>query len=1164
MSCTDCASNEIKYVANGVLATPYPFPFVYLTEDDVYVELYNFTTKRWDNVPQSDVTYPWKFENATTIKFTTTAPPVPPSTDPTYPNIKIARCTDIDPLEATFYPGSAIRAQDLNNNFEQLQMAIQEGRCQVPDGVYDYLDKYYWNKLDETTYTTSTWATEATDAFIPTTGAVNAHIATELSKEDLQVVCTRGSTTTTGATFGSGNITLSADGSATFVGTIDAGASDLTSYALFIQNNRSDRSTIISKNFANGNVFEGRDGSNAGTSFIKNDGTATFAGNVFVGDDPNFQANSGNFFGASGRNINRVDSDVACYTLYRTTDTNPRIQFSGNGSATFTGFVDCTRNAADGFSYLGVGPGGTNEKALFVNRSGEITLELYSNYSGSPTVLINSAGNASFSGKLTSASTVAGDGGTTLTTKDYIDSLPSGGVTQITAGTNVTISPTSGVGNVTINATGGGSGATNLGINSRNANTLDVTSSTGTNATIPAATTTLAGLLSASDKVILGGLSNPLLYQGTVNLTSATIPGSPLAGWTYANIITGTCSAEWGAVLTDLSSGDAVTSGDLVVYNGTDWTHIPTGGQGATQNLQQVTDIGSTTTNSATFGTIDITKDGVGGCEVRNDGLVRAQRPSNKATSAVFQGWCGTDLVSPTSQITANGSASFGGTTNVKGSKTFESGAPDLAGTYSQAAFRIQTASNSSNCIAIGPRSTDGSMYLQGTNNPGNAIRDLYLQPYGGALYLNNQKISLNDNGSAEFDGTVDVARINLKGTSTENILAGYAGSTVNSVLTADAQAYLGNISGGGNIFLDGTDGSASFAGNIQGKNPRSNTAGEATGGLSINPSDSTQYYNFRVDVTDNKLNIDTPQGAGVITFGIDGSADFAGNVKTGNGLVTTGDPGAQINANGQISSSRVVSGAAVDGIYIQTAPNNSTAKTKVFNVKTDGSASFGGLNIGSAASTGTQIYKDLGQVIVTTGDNNGLSIYKKGVSAIAIDLNANGSAQFAAGTTRVNSVGSFLVGTTSDLVTDAKIAFDAGSGDATFKGEINTNNTDGVTSNSCVSIKNSRVFLRNDGGTSSSNAVAVFKGGGDSEDIVAAIKGDGSCQFAAGNAILGVSANTFKKDVTITNGTGSILLKDDGSASFSSNIDCTGLPTSDPGVSGRLWNDSGTLKISS
>lgn len=30
------------------------------------------------------------------------------------------------------------------------------------------------------------------------------------------------------------------------------------------------------------------------------------------------------------------------------------------------------------------------------------------------------------------------------------------------------------------------------------------------------------------------------------------------------------------------------------------------------------------------------------------------------------------------------------------------------------------------------------------------------------------------------------------------------------------------------------------------------------------------------------------------------------------------------------------------------------------------------------------------------------------------------------------------------------------------------------------------------------------------------------------------------------------------------SEIDMSGLPTSDPGVAGRLWNDSGTLKVSS
>ena len=50
---------------------------------------------------------------------------------------------------------------------------------------------------------------------------------------------------------------------------------------------------------------------------------------------------------------------------------------------------------------------------------------------------------------------------------------------------------------------GGGSGTTNLAIASRGVNTLDVTSSTGTDATIPVATTSLAGLLSASDKTSL-------------------------------------------------------------------------------------------------------------------------------------------------------------------------------------------------------------------------------------------------------------------------------------------------------------------------------------------------------------------------------------------------------------------------------------------------------------------------------------------------------------------------------------------------------------------------------------------------------------------------------------------------------------------------------------
>ena len=54
---------------------------------------------------------------------------------------------------------------------------------------------------------------------------------------------------------------------------------------------------------------------------------------------------------------------------------------------------------------------------------------------------------------------------------------------------------------------GGGSGATNLSITNRNIDTLDIASDTGTDATIPAATTTEAGLLIATDKTKLDALA---------------------------------------------------------------------------------------------------------------------------------------------------------------------------------------------------------------------------------------------------------------------------------------------------------------------------------------------------------------------------------------------------------------------------------------------------------------------------------------------------------------------------------------------------------------------------------------------------------------------------------------------------------------------------------
>jgi hypothetical protein len=106
--------SQIKYAGDGVQVL-FTFPFTYLQPTDIYVSLYNETERRWDDTTE------WTFANATTIQFTT-APPT--ATGEVTDNIRIQRRTSVDPLVAQFNPGSAIRASDLNDDFEQLQLAV--------------------------------------------------------------------------------------------------------------------------------------------------------------------------------------------------------------------------------------------------------------------------------------------------------------------------------------------------------------------------------------------------------------------------------------------------------------------------------------------------------------------------------------------------------------------------------------------------------------------------------------------------------------------------------------------------------------------------------------------------------------------------------------------------------------------------------------------------------------------------------------------------------------------------------------------------------------------------------------------------------------------------------------------------------------------------------
>ena len=98
---------ENNYVGDGSTVL-FSFTFEYIEAVDVEVSI--------DSVTQPTTAY--SLANSTTIEFNT-APAVGAA-------IRIYRNTTVNDPKATFFPGSAIRAQDLNDNFEQILFVTQE------------------------------------------------------------------------------------------------------------------------------------------------------------------------------------------------------------------------------------------------------------------------------------------------------------------------------------------------------------------------------------------------------------------------------------------------------------------------------------------------------------------------------------------------------------------------------------------------------------------------------------------------------------------------------------------------------------------------------------------------------------------------------------------------------------------------------------------------------------------------------------------------------------------------------------------------------------------------------------------------------------------------------------------------------------------------------
>lgn len=99
------AVTQNTYTGNGITVL-YSFTFPYIEESDIKVEV------------NGSLTTAYTLANATTIQFNTA-----PANGAA---IKIYRVTDDSTTKATFFPGSAIRSQDLNDNFTQAIYIIQE------------------------------------------------------------------------------------------------------------------------------------------------------------------------------------------------------------------------------------------------------------------------------------------------------------------------------------------------------------------------------------------------------------------------------------------------------------------------------------------------------------------------------------------------------------------------------------------------------------------------------------------------------------------------------------------------------------------------------------------------------------------------------------------------------------------------------------------------------------------------------------------------------------------------------------------------------------------------------------------------------------------------------------------------------------------------------
>ena len=208
------AVTQNSYTADGSTSV-FSFTFQYIKQADVKVSL--------DGVRQPTTAY--SFPTATSVQLNA----VPANGKV----VRIFRETEIDDSRATFFPGSAIRAQDLNDNDEQKLFSLQELSDQYvtkengefvtnvdlnsnkltdvgePTAASDaatknYVDTQTWSDTGETIDSNEAWI--STNSRIATTGAIEGRIRDKIDTAIEQDILVNNTGLTKSA--GNGTVTL--------------------------------------------------------------------------------------------------------------------------------------------------------------------------------------------------------------------------------------------------------------------------------------------------------------------------------------------------------------------------------------------------------------------------------------------------------------------------------------------------------------------------------------------------------------------------------------------------------------------------------------------------------------------------------------------------------------------------------------------------------------------------------------------------------------------------------------------------------------------------------------------------------------------------------------------------------------------------------------------